>query len=297
MAGNDELFKALEMFSSGVQSLQLSRAINSANEKVQQIKTMETDDAKQRVALQETANQLALQMHALGAPVSQIQSAAGFVGPKQFATNDQAALEANLTNNQSMRQRVMQADTDTNANRLQMQHDAQAHDLKKQSRDIAHRERLAMLELAAKGDKERKGGEVSFDTNVGMAQDLIKQLRSTIKKDGTYESRFGNEDSAAKLDAIPYQLAITYAKIVDPESVAREGEVAAAQKYMITTGATASDAVALKQLAHMEKTIMTYQKKRRAATSTAPAPAPSGAGLDPAQNSSSAPAWMKYIKR
>jgi hypothetical protein len=49
---------------------------------------------------------------------------------------------------------------------------------------------------------------------------------------------FGNAEAVAKLKSLPYQIAIAYAKIVDPASVAREGEVAAAQKYLIPSGWT-----------------------------------------------------------
>jgi hypothetical protein len=61
-----------------------------------------------------------------------------------------------------------------------------------------------------------------------------KQLEDTVKEYGTFEAY--DAEGSARLGQLPYQLAIAYAKIVDPSSVAREGEVTAAQKYLIPTG-------------------------------------------------------------
>ena len=58
----------------------------------------------------------------------------------------------------------------------------------------------------------------------------VDKLDNLIKKHGTWDF-FGPE--SAKKDNLIYQIAIDYAKLVDPESVAREGEVASAQKYML----------------------------------------------------------------
>lgn len=57
-----------------------------------------------------------------------------------------------------------------------------------------------------------------------------EKLKQKIKDVGTVEL-FGGDST--KMDSLIYEMAIDYAKLVDPESIAREGEVAAAQKYML----------------------------------------------------------------
>ncbi|MDR1281962.1 MAG: hypothetical protein LBK99_14255 [Opitutaceae bacterium] len=101
------------------------------------------------------------------------------------------------------------------------------------------------------GAGKRTEGDVAFDTNVAVAKKGLEQLRKSIKRSGTWESRLGNSRDAATLEQQAYQLAIQYAKIVDPGSVAREGEVAAAKKYMIPLGVFASREQALAAIDNM----------------------------------------------
>lgn len=116
--------------------------------------------------------------------------------------------------------------------------------------------------------------EINFDTNISQAQGAIAQLREAIKRNGTWESGvLGNEKDAAILQQVPYQLAIQMAKIADPGSVAREGEVAAAQKYLIPTGFWANRKTALASLDNLESTINGYASSRKAARGGQTAPA------------------------
>lgn len=133
----------------------------------------------------------------------------------------------------------------------------QIRDLKKEQLQIQWQKLQQDAEAkAAKKDEKN----AAFTANTDVARNLLGQLKEVINRSGTYETRFGNEADSAVLDAVPYQLAITYAKIVDPSSVAREGEVAAAQKYLIKLGPTADKKVALQQIKHFEDTIEAYTK-------------------------------------
>lgn len=76
--------------------------------------------------------------------------------------------------------------------------------------------------------------DITFEQNAASAMRFTKQLAEAIKKYGTFE--LASPEGSAKLGQLPYQMAIAYAKTVDPSSVAREGEVAAAQKYLIPMG-------------------------------------------------------------
>jgi hypothetical protein len=85
--------------------------------------------------------------------------------------------------------------------------------------------------------------DVTFEQNASAALRFTDQLTDAIKQYGTFE--IASSAGSAKLGQLPYQMAIAYAKTVDPSSVAREGEVAAAQKYLIPLGLTTRNETAL----------------------------------------------------
>lgn len=80
--------------------------------------------------------------------------------------------------------------------------------------------------------------------NLDAARRYAQQLKDAIARSGTWESRFGNTEDAAAFEQVPYLLAISLAKVLDPGSVAREGEVNAAKKFLIPLGMLASGDVA-----------------------------------------------------
>lgn len=88
--------------------------------------------------------------------------------------------------------------------------------------------------------------------NLDAANRYADQLTEVIDRSGTYETRFFNAEDSAALEQIPYLMAISMAKILDPGSVAREGEVAAAKKFLVPLGATASPAVAKAAIARLK---------------------------------------------
>jgi hypothetical protein len=102
MAGNDDLFNALNMLQSGAKTLFTQRAISSANDQVQQIKSSELDQTKQRAALQGVANQITTHLASLGTPATTIQEVAGALGPKQYATANAMNMDAQLTGNKQL---------------------------------------------------------------------------------------------------------------------------------------------------------------------------------------------------
>lgn len=90
----------------------------------------------------------------------------------------------------------------------------------------------------------------TFIQNIKEYQEQLKQLKEIIKEYGTWE--FSSNVGAAALGQLPYKMAITYAKIVDPQSVAREGEVEAARKYVIPTGLFTRNPTALAAIQSQE---------------------------------------------
>jgi hypothetical protein len=67
-----------------------------------------------------------------------------------------------------------------------------------------------------------------------------------IGRYGNYENSItGDPNSLAAMKQIPYLLAVSLAKVLDPGSVAREGEVAAAQKFLIPMGLLTKNSVSI----------------------------------------------------
>ena len=132
--------------------------------------------------------------------------------------------------------------------------------------------------------------DVAFQSNVDVATTSLDQLENFVKKYGTWESGWaGNPEAAAGLESLPYKIAIQTAKIVDPGSVAREGEVAAAQKYIIPLGMFANKETALAAINQHRKTIKDYGSAREKASGAIKKPGMTP-GAAPAANSGGAPA-------
>ena len=102
--------------------------------------------------------------------------------------------------------------------------------------------------------KDLSAADLAFESNASAALRYADEFENTIKKYGTFE--IGSPEGSAKLGQLPYQMAVTYAKIVDPSSVAREGEVAAAQKYIIPTGLLTRNDTALNAIANFRNDIL-----------------------------------------
>jgi hypothetical protein len=126
----------------------------------------------------------------------------------------------------------------------------------------------------------RDAADVSFDTNLDVAMQKLDEFEKTVKGYGNFETaQLGNPAAKATLDQLPYQLAILTAKIVDPASVAREGEVDAAKKYLIPAGFFTTNKTTLAALNNMRETFKQYKKARveaKGGDPAAPAASPEG---------------------
>jgi hypothetical protein len=89
--------------------------------------------------------------------------------------------------------------------------------------------------LVAKG-KELTQADFAFESNIREAYRMADELENTVKKYGNFESM--DPEGSATLKQIPYLFAVSLAKVLDPGSVAREGEVEAARKFAIPMGTT-----------------------------------------------------------
>jgi hypothetical protein len=95
---NDELFQALGMFQQGLQRVSIGNAIQDATQKVEQIRGMQLEGAKQQAELNAVSQGLTARLAGLGASAEQTQNVAGAFGlsvPQQ-AQLDQHQGDKNL---------------------------------------------------------------------------------------------------------------------------------------------------------------------------------------------------------
>jgi hypothetical protein len=267
----EDLFKALGVFQQGVQEAAIAKGINDATTVVDQLRNNVEMDTQQKITAQkQVANQLMAQLSAAGAPASRIQSAAAGLMPEMPQTSRDAFALAQQTGDPYYMKMAKDMQGFEQAPQMEQMSRQQSFQSTEAEKDRAFRWQLAMAELGKTTAKEKKAGEVSFDVNVKQAKQFLSELKTTVSNFGTFESEWvGNSKAAAVLRQTPYQLAITYAKIVDPDSVAREGEVAAAQKYLINLGMMKNKKTALEEISRMEKTIDQYGENRAEASGRA----------------------------
>lgn len=89
-------------------------------------------------------------------------------------------------------------------------------------------QKIAQTSADKKIAQNKQQSEVLYRYNA-LAGNADK-LKELVKNEGTV-ALFGSKGT--DMDSKIYQMAVDYAKLIDPDSVAREGEVAAAQKYML----------------------------------------------------------------
>lgn len=105
-----------------------------------------------------------------------------------------------------------------------------------------------------------KEEDKSFYANAAGLLRNIKELKEIIGKVGNYESDasysiFSDSKMAGKLNQLLYDSAVAYAKIIDPATAAREGEVEMSKKYAIPAGLSVSQDATMEALDHMEKMV------------------------------------------
>jgi hypothetical protein len=89
--------------------------------------------------------------------------------------------------------------------------------------------------LIAKG-KELTQADFAFESNIRDAVRMADEMENAVKKYGNYETV--DPEGSAALGQLPYLFAVSLAKVIDPGSVAREGEVEAAKRFAIPMGTT-----------------------------------------------------------
>lgn len=91
-----ELFQSMKMFKDSVTEQSVARGISHAQDQMNELNAAQMDEMEKRNALQGIANNLALNLGKVGAPVHQIQSAVGAVAPQAIKTADDAILQGTM---------------------------------------------------------------------------------------------------------------------------------------------------------------------------------------------------------
>jgi hypothetical protein len=277
---------ALGMFVQGTRDLATSKALTEANERVQQIKMSGIKDADQRMALGQIAQNLVTSMISHGASAAQVDQARMNFTPKSFQSADQARLEGIMSGNQGLVQAADQADRESVTSNIQLLSAQEGVRTRATKEQESFRERMqerlfnqqeklkemdlkrAEFKLAKKKNEELKQAQIDFETNAAAALRNLDALKDTVSGSGNYESNstynpFSNKEASADLSQNFLDTAIAYAKIVDPTSVAREGEVETAKKYAIPAGFDVSNKTTLQAIKKMKEKIIERMKDRR----------------------------------
>lgn len=122
--------------------------------------------------------------------------------------------------------------------------------------------KIEIIPPSKQTDKPLTDADKAFMSNVAEYRASLAELNKAIDSYGT--SEFLDPKGSVLLNSIPYKTAIMYAKIVDPDSIAREGEVNAAQKYLIPLGLGVRPSVAKaaieNQLAEINRRTSFYEQ-------------------------------------
>jgi hypothetical protein len=240
-------------------SLAAQRAFEKANEMVDQVKSTESNEAKQRQQLNLIARNLVGQLGSMDVSPEKAGLMAQGIAPQTAKSVPEAVLSSDPF--------------------LQKQ----GQDLLKQEqqREIAKQDamfkRQAQLEILKAGldghNKPLKDTDIAMESNVKAATRLSNQLKTLVNKYGNYET--WTPGIQAELEQKQYFLAVATAKIVDPASVAREGEVEAAKKYMVPLGLSVRNQTTLESLNKYQNEIQSRYRDYRKLKVSGRAPEPS----------------------
>lgn len=112
-----------------------------------------------------------------------------------------------------------------------------------------------------------KEEDKSFYSNSAAALRNLDELEKLVGSHGNFESTasyspLSDPKAGAKLGQLAYDTAVAYAKLIDPATAAREGEVESAKKYAIPMGAGTSNDATLEAIQHMKGLIAERAKTR-----------------------------------
>lgn len=278
MSDTTDLISGFQFLSKNLDELAVRRALTGANEKVEEVKASESSAEAKRAALFQISQGLTAQLNQFGADPARMATAIQSIFPT-FKTPQEAAMVGSLTGNQDMVKAAREGDLAAQAGNIAQTKITTDNQLAMTRLKIASDEKLAQMAGGNSPGKQNQAN-VEFDTNANYVFTQAKALKELIGRRGNWE--IADEDAASKLEQSKLDFAIAYAKIVDPASVAREGEVAAAQKYIIQMGPLTRNSRTIADINNMVTKVRERQKERTKAiysSQTASAPPSNDAGV------------------
>jgi hypothetical protein len=200
MADNmQDLFTALQMFSSGMQQAATTKAVDEASIQMQDINKNIQDEAQKRVQLQDLGNQLALRLTGTGANAAQVEQAFKAVAPTNFGSVEQLQLEGQLSGNKGQQQIASTIISDRQKRDQEKMLLQNQLEIKRDERKLQNE--YAIAQLKAKGQnraapgfqfapgtiptdkdiEDLKGASANY---LGISDDL-NRLNSMVKEHGT----------------------------------------------------------------------------------------------------------------
>lgn len=183
MAGNSELFQALQMFNQGVQQAATTSAINDATAAVGQIHSQIQNEGQQRQALDQLSKQLALRLTGVGAPAAAIQQAMQAVGPKQYGSVAEMQMDAALTGNPYLKSTAKSLQDQATQASKQMKLFEHGLDMDKLNAQGMNSLQLQMLksqadkQAASKITADELGKLNAVDEQLNFGRDLLKRMQ------------------------------------------------------------------------------------------------------------------------
>lgn len=145
---------------------------------------------------------------------------------------------------------------------------------KLREKQLAQAKELKLLDIANERMKLGAAKQDQDKVTVRAMQEVgsrAKDLKTNLDKLETLIDKYGTEEllgsQSEEMDQLLMLIAIDNAKIVDPQSVAREGEVAAAQKYLLPVKSWfKSEGTAKKLISNLRGNIDSMVASRQQAT-------------------------------
>lgn len=192
----DDLYTALRMFQSGVKDLQTSRAIQSANEEVQAIKSSELDQFKQRAALTDLSQRLVGHLSAMGTPAANIEAAVGGIKPAVYSNANSMHAAAVQSGDQGLLERSgVQQDFENNKAFELQKMKSQAALLAQQARNSdPFRQYKEEEMLNAQADKKLTEYGKALDTSKATSRSALGTWASTEARGERLRAVLGTPD-------------------------------------------------------------------------------------------------------
>jgi len=215
----DDLLKALDSFNSGLQSLQMSRVMDNANQTVAQIRSSDLDAKQKRNELNNLAQDLTFKLVGLGGSVSAAKGLAETFKPEK----------EQLPQNEFQAFMLAQGDPEMMDALVKYQKSkAESEALKRKSEWDEWLKKIQVTEgLKDENAKNRRENQLT-DMQDRFAQDAFKTLISSVDYKKLQEVT-QRSDAISKFEQNPSAFGdiasvFGFMKTIDPESVVRESE-------------------------------------------------------------------------